>query len=75
MTMKKLTFKVSSQKDNSFVSLIKSVDKPKDYEDFWNEYNKGFTYCLKKYVNYNLKRRLRFIFKIIYYKSKKGKVE
>lgn len=56
-------------------ALIKSVDKPKDYEDFWNEYNKGFTYCLKKYVNYNLKRRLRFIFKIIYYKSKKGKVE
>lgn len=53
-------------------ALKKSVDKPAEYDVFWKDYEcSGFEYVLKKYIKYDIKKKLRFIIKIAYYRFKK----
>ncbi|MBR3841130.1 MAG: Coenzyme F420 hydrogenase/dehydrogenase, beta subunit C-terminal domain [Erysipelotrichales bacterium] len=59
-------------KDYMQPALKKPVDKPVQYEQFWNDYDKGIKYLLKKYIKYNFGRKIRFYAKIVYYKVKKG---
>ena len=56
-------------------ALVHSVDKPKDYDIFWQEYHrKGFLYVLNKYIGYGIKNRLKTFIKICYYRLNKKRI-
>jgi coenzyme F420-reducing hydrogenase beta subunit len=64
----KLEYRISNIDDCMQPNLKQPTTKPKNRDEFWNDYfEKGYKFVIKKYIGLNKKKQLRyFVKKIIY---------